>query len=322
MKLVHKDRQLDFVGWYTLLPSTGPDESILGVHRFFLSTSNESSLLLGFHPDEVVKHTAGGKLPLTIYESNWEVEGGGGGGAKAAEQDAEDRKMDDGEGGLQLRFRELTYSVETEETEMISMNYVAAGGASAAATTTKEDRPSRSVESNGKGKRRLIESEEEGFKADTEETLTRDEEEMLATLTTKANAIKMLQSRIQLITTYLQRLPQSYVESGLTDEEGMEDDDKTQPYFPILRQIQALVSRLDLVVPTDKDAFDRELLQEANDVGLVELLNGVMQSVDQAKELGRRFAVIELSKNHRQIGPDFMPGPFNIAGPSDLPMGR
>lgn len=301
VKTVHKDRQLDFVGWYTLLPSTGPDESILGVQRFFLANYNESAILLGFHPDEVVRqHAAGGKLPLTIYESNWEVEGS----ARPADQDAEDKRMDDGETGLQLRFSELTYSVETDETEMIGMNYVAAGGASAAATVAKEDKPSRSVETNGKGKRRLVESPVEGKMDSTmadEDILTREEEEMIATLTTKANATKMLQSRIQLITAYLERLPQSFLNGDKVEDESM-DDDSTTPSLTVLRQIQALVSRLDLVIPSDREAFEKEILQETNDVHLVELLNKVMQSVDQARDVGKKFNIVESAK-YRRAGP-------------------
>lgn len=300
MRLVHKDRQLDFVGWYTLLPSTGPDESILGIHRFFLDTYNQSAILLGFHPDEVQKQSgSGGKLPLTIYESNLEVDGGGSG--RPAE--SEDKKMDDGEGSrMQLRFRELAYSVETEETEMISMNYVAAGSSSATtAAAAREDRPSRSIESDGKGKRRLVESEADA-EADAAaavaqgNALSRDEEEMISTLTTKANAIRMLQSRIDLITAYLERLPPS----SSTDEDDAMDGERTVPSLPILRQIQALVSRLDLVIPSDREAFDREMLQEANDVHLIELLNTIMQSTDQARDVGKKYAIIDQSRNGRR----------------------
>ena len=312
VKTVHKDRQLDLVGWYTLLPSTGPDESILAAHRFFLSDYNESALLLGFHPDQVLTHSSGGKLPLTIYESYWEVEAGAAAAAKSAtDPGAEDRPMDDGDTGLQLRFSELAYSVETDETEMIGMNYVAAGGASAAATSAKEDKPSRSIETNSKGKRRLVESpardkpEAAAAAADNDEDvqLTRDEEEMVATLTAQANAIKMLQARIHLITKYLEQLPPSFVNGGKTEDESMDETDgSATPSLQILRQIQALVSRLDLVIPSDKEAFEREVLQESNDVHLVELLNQVMQSSDQARDAGRKFGIVESARARRGAG--------------------
>ncbi|KAJ4149813.1 hypothetical protein NW754_001246 [Fusarium falciforme] len=156
MITVHKDRQLDFVGWYTLLPSSGPTPTILPIHNQILEGWNESAVLLGFHPEQVLDHSVGGRLPLTIYESNYEVDD-----PRADNNDGEDKKMDDGEPTLKLKFRELPYSVETDETEMISMNYVAGSGGNAAAAAPKEEKPSLSVESNGKGKRRLVESQDE-----------------------------------------------------------------------------------------------------------------------------------------------------------------
>ncbi|KAK5998335.1 COP9 signalosome complex subunit 6 [Cladobotryum mycophilum] len=293
MVTVHKDRRLEFVGWYTLLPSTGPSPTILPIHTQILSGWNESAVLLGFHPEEVLHHSVGGKLPMTIYESNYEVED-----AKV-DADGEDRKMDDGESPLKLRFREVPYTVETDETEMISMNYVAGSGGSAAAAPAKEERPARSIESNGKGKRRLVESEVEEKRETAPEdvvALTREEDEMVASLTARANAIKMLHSRIQLITTYLERLPPSFIDGEKIESESMETDNTT-PSLTILRQIQALVSRLDLVIPSDKEAFEKEVRRETNDVHLVGLLSSIMQGVNQAREVGKKFSAIEASKS-------------------------
>ncbi|KAL7814174.1 hypothetical protein V8C44DRAFT_325988 [Trichoderma aethiopicum] len=329
MCLVHKDRKLDFVGWYTLLSSSGPSPTILPIHNQILENWNESAVLLGFHPQEVLQHSVGGKLPLTIYESNYEVDDVRG------ENDGEDKKMDDGESTLKLKFREVPYSVETDETEMISMNYVASGGgnatASAPAPTTKEERTARSIESNGKGKRRLVESEVDDKKdpaaVDEASALSREEEEMLASLTAKANAIKMLYSRIQLITTYLQRLPPWYIygdvqDGGATsDEESMDTDpNNTVPSLNILRQIQALVSRLGLVIPSDKEAFNREVQSETNNVHLLGLLNSIMQGVVQAKDVGRKFHAIEASKNAARRGTlEYSTGSsFSISGTGDL----
>ncbi|EGR51782.1 uncharacterized protein TRIREDRAFT_55180 [Trichoderma reesei QM6a] len=323
MCLVHKDRKLDFVGWYTLLSSSGPSPTILPIHNQILENWNESAVLLGFHPQEVLQHSVGGKLPLTIYESNYEVDDVRG------ENDGEDKKMDDGESTLKLKFREVPYSVETDETEMISMNYVASGGgnatASAPAPTTKEERTARSIESNGKGKRRLVESEVEDNKKDAAvdeaSALSREEEEMLASLTAKANAIKMLHSRIQLITTYLQRLPPSFVNGDAQDGgESMDtDSNNTVPSLNILRQIQALVSRLDLVIPSDREAFEREVQSETNNVHLLGLLNSIMQGVVQAKDVGRKFHAIEASKTAARRGTmDYSTGSFNLSGTGDL----
>lgn len=320
---MHKDRKLDFVGWYTLLSSSGPSPTILPIHNQILENWNESAVLLGFHPQEVLQHSVGGKLPLTIYESNYEVDDVRG------ENDGEDKKMDDGESTLKLKFREVPYSVETDETEMISMNYVASGGgnatASAPAPTTKEERTARSIESNGKGKRRLVESEVEDNKKDAAvdeaSALSREEEEMLASLTAKANAIKMLHSRIQLITTYLQRLPPSFVNGDAQDGgESMDtDSNNTVPSLNILRQIQALVSRLDLVIPSDREAFEREVQSETNNVHLLGLLNSIMQGVVQAKDVGRKFHAIEASKTAARRGTmDYSTGSFNLSGTGDL----
>lgn len=289
MVTVHKERQLEFVGWYTLLPTTGPTPTILPIHNQILQGWNESAVLLGFHPEEVLQHSVGGKLPLTIYESNLEVDD---------PRDGEDKKMlDEDEPPLKLKFREVPYSIETDETEMISMNYVATGGTGTASTSNKEERPARSIESTGKGKRRLVQADSDVDEDDidldspTAADLSREEDEMVASLTAKVNAIKMLQSRIRLITTYLERLPAG-------DEEATPEH--TKPSLPVLRQIQALVNRLDLVIPSDKQAFEEEMAQESNNVHLLEMLNTIMQSVSGARDVGRKHAIVEASKHHQR----------------------
>ncbi|OAA43614.1 Mov34/MPN/PAD-1 [Metarhizium rileyi] len=327
MVTVHKERQLDFVGWYTLLPLAGPTPTILPIHSQVLEGWNESALLLGFHPEEVLNHSVGGKLPLTIYESNYEVDD-----QRATEQDGEDKKMDDGEATLKLRFREVPYSVETDETEMISMNYVAAGGANAAATSApastavkKDEKTARSVESTSKGKRRLVEAENDENDTLDESGmsyLTREEEEMVASLTAKANAIKMLHSRIRLLTTYLERLPPSFISVEQQDDEGMETD-YTTPSLPILRQIQAVITRLDLVIPSNKESFDQEMLRETNNANLVNLLNSVMQSLQSARDVGKKCHVIESTKvaGRRGVPEGYLASPgFNLPGAGDILM--
>lgn len=310
---------MDLVGWYTLLPSSGPTPTILPIHTQLLEGWNESALILGFHPEEVLDHSVGSKLPLTIYESNWEVDD------PKADNDGEDKKMDDGEPALKLKFKELPYSVETDETEMISMNYVAASGGNAAAAAAKDDKPSLSVESNGKGKRRLVENldddRREQSQEDENDALTLEEDELINALTAKANAIKMLQSRIHLLTAYLERLPPSYTSGEATDSSSM-DADYTTPSPTVLRQIQALVSRLDLVIPSDETSFEREMLHEANDVNLLGLLNGIMQNVNQARDLGKKFNIVESAKaSSRRGGQDFTIDPaYSIRGAGDIMM--
>ncbi|KFA74281.1 hypothetical protein S40288_08456 [Stachybotrys chartarum IBT 40288] len=314
MTTVHKDRSLDFVGWYTLLPASGPTNTILAVHNQILEGWNESAILLGFHPEEVLHHSVGSKLPLTIYESNFEVDD-----AKA-EQDGEDKKMDDGEPTLKLKFREVPYSVETDETEMISMNYVASGSGNAAAAAIKDERVSRSVETNSKGKRRLVEGSAATSDAAVEDTaLSQEEEELVASLTARANAIKMLNSRIKLITAYLEKLPPSYINGESAESDSMETDNTT-PSLTVLRQIQALVSRLDLVIPSDRGALEREMQQNTNDVRLIGLLNDLVQGANQARDVTRKFSIIEAAKaSQRRNAADYQAPPsFSLPGAGDI----
>ncbi|KAK8147156.1 hypothetical protein G3M48_002056 [Beauveria asiatica] len=298
MITVHKDRQLDFVGWYTLLPADGPTPTILPIHNQILLGWNESAVLLGFQPQEVLNHSVGGKLPLTIYESNYE--------ADESIHDGEDRKMDDGEPPLKLKFREVPYSVETDETEMISMNYIASGGGNAAAVASKDTQPSRSIESNGKGKRRLVESQREESTDIAQEDepgvfLTREEEETLTALTAKANAVKMLQSRIHLLIAYLDSISPSFGSKDTADEGSMDTDASTvAPSLIVLREIKALTGRLGLVIPSDDESFKKEMISEQNDVETINLLSTLMQSIGQAREVGKKFAVVDGCRNTQQ----------------------
>jgi COP9 signalosome complex subunit 6 len=286
---------------------------VLPIHTQLLQGYNESAILLGFHPQEAMSHSVGGKLPLTIYESNYEVDDIKG------EQDGEDKKMDDGEPSLKLKFREIQYSVETDETEMISMNYIAGSGGNATTSATKAERPGPPTESNSKGKRKLGESgdETETERAPAEEvSLSREDDEMIAALTTKANAIKMLHSRIQLLITYLKALPPDFDSAPKSEDESM-NPDATTPSHTVLRQIQALVGRMDLVIPSDEEAFNKELLSDSNDVHLIGLLNGLMQSVGEAKKVGKKFDVVEKGRTGRNRDISI---PYNLSGAGDLMM--
>lgn len=323
MKQVHQDRHLEFVGWYTLLPSSGPAATTLPLQQVFQGY-NESAILLGFHPDAVLSQAAGSKLPLTIYESILEVKGSS--TTRPDPQDTEDNPMEDSDGRPQIKFRQVPYSVEVDETEMISLNYVAATGGNASLNTAKDDKVSRSVESNGKGKRRLVESREADQPQTDNQDLTTEEEETIAFITTKSNAIKMLQSRIELIKTYLENLPPSFVAAGAKSDDVHMDTDSTTPSYKILRQIQALVSRLDLVVPADKDSFEREISEEANDASLIMLLNQVVQSANDARNAGKKASIVEMAKNMNQrrmaSGLDLPGGQANLSslGAGDIMM--
>ena len=110
------------------------------IHQQILQLYNETAVLLAFHPSGVLEGTAtGGKLPMTIYESV--LEGG---------REGED-SMDTGEkeGGLELKFRELPYSIETGEAEMISVDFVARGGGNATAVDVKAEKKPQASQAGG-----------------------------------------------------------------------------------------------------------------------------------------------------------------------------
>lgn len=128
VKDVHQSPALDLVGWFTATDPYGPTIQQLPIHRQLLTSHNDNALLLGFHASSFSQgsHT-GGKLPLTIYES---VIGG-----TAREDGGKAMDIDGQEGRSDLLFRELAYSVETGEAEMIAMDFVARGGGNATMTT-------------------------------------------------------------------------------------------------------------------------------------------------------------------------------------------
>jgi COP9 signalosome complex subunit 6 len=300
VKDVHKVPALDLVGWYTTLPASGPKPVHLPIHRQILDSYNESAILLGFHPTAVLNPSVGGKLPLTIYESNYESE-------ESPAESGEDKEMKDSESQLGLKFRELPYSVETGEAEMISVDFVARGGGNATAVAAAPTQQ-KADEGTGKGKtptfKKGNEQGAEPSDIDNQEVLSREDEELIASITAKANAIKMLHARINLIAKYLKSLPPSYTEGKIPD--GVESS--TMEYISInhnvLRSIQALLSRLSLLISADAVAFEQELQAEKNDVNLVSMLNMMTKSIKDVRETGRKFSVVESGKHGKLRGID------------------
>ena len=157
---------------------SGPRDVHVPIHRQILRSYNESAVLVAFHPSLAVDGaTTGGKLPLTIYESAYETDG------HRAAEDAAKRMDVEGEGDagqMSLRFRELPYSIDTGEAEMISVDFVARGGGNASAvngeaksTAAVVDSPS--VEGKGKGKESAVPSG--SAQANTSAALTPEDEE-------------------------------------------------------------------------------------------------------------------------------------------------
>ncbi|KAI9832798.1 MAG: hypothetical protein M1819_004018 [Sarea resinae] len=298
---VHKAPALDLVGWFSIAPTSGPQPHHLPIHQQISEVYNESAVFLAFHPTIVAEGSAtGGQLPLTIYESVYE-------GDTAAADDRSGMQVEGGEGAPvagqpKLRFRELPYSVETGKAEMIGVDFVARGGGNAMAVEgtegadSKESRPS----SKGKGKGRdkgKPEGQANGA-SDDAVVLSPEDEELIASLTAKANATKMLHSRILLLKAYLSSLPPSYLTTPSTSASPTQAaPSSVQTDHTILRSMHALLNRLPLLVPSDTARFATEARAEKNDVQLVALLGVVGKSVRDMREMGRKFAIIDNARS-------------------------
>lgn len=343
MRAVHKDRALDFIGWYTLVPKSGPTDAHLPIHNYFYA-QNESAVLLGFHIDEILNPVAGDPLPLTIYESNLEVVDG-----TETEAEEEDKEMKDvaAEPSRSIKFRELPYTTETGEAEMIALEFVREGSSANVTSTATEDEGSnkplmKRVVDTVKGSKRRAVSSEDTTQAptssatktnDRDANLTKPELDYMSALQAKYNAVQMMKKRLDTVIFYLQRLPPDYLNGNVTQQqtEGAQPE-YTVPSNKILRQIQALVTNVQLAMSNstsggqeqprkeeDLGALEKELLKETNDVKLVELIADLMSSVKNMKEANKKFSVVETAKNHkrREEGGGFNPN-FQLPPPTAL----
>lgn len=292
-KDVHLAPALELVGWFTTIPVTGPEGAHVPIHQQILHTYNETAVLLAFHPASVLEEGAavGGKLPLTIYESVYENNEGQG------------MEVDGAEAPLELKFRELPYSVETGEAEMISVDFVARGGGNATAidSAAKDTKGQASQKAVGQVDKKGKAVDRESKAVDDSSMLSSEDEELIASLTARANAVKMLHARIQLLKAYLTSLPPSYLTTTTTTTDPPSDP-TTPPTdapiseinHPLLRSILALLSRLPLLLPPEHHStFRQETLAEKSDVELVSLLGSLGRSVKEAREMGRKFGMVE-----------------------------
>lgn len=79
-----------------------------------------------FHPEDAFSEaTAAGKLPLTLYEPLSET--------ITSDPNAKDMDIDGAVQTKSTKFKELVYSIETGEAEMIGVDFVARGGGNATA---------------------------------------------------------------------------------------------------------------------------------------------------------------------------------------------
>lgn len=273
------------MGWFTLTSTAGPTAAQLPIHRQILQDYNETSVLLSFHAEDVGhQFSSVGKLPITIYESVYE-EGSSDG----------DQTMSGGgqQATLMLKFRELPYTIETDETEMIGIDFVAKGAGNASAVT--QEPPTRAE----KEKASQDKSKDDEKPELEESPLTREEEDLIANLSTRLNAVKTLDSRLRLIESYLANSTQP-----------SEPASETLPprSYSLLRSIYALISRLALLKPQDPHLFATETWAQANDVSLVQMLSALGGSIQELRELGRKFSAVE----ERKAAAPFKEGPLNF----------
>lgn len=244
MKDVHKDPPLDFIGWYTLIASSGPTTHHLAIQEQ-LSTINGPEtpcILLGFHPSESLSLSSNGSLPITIYQPIAKPSS-----SRPAGHDVE---MADDDTKPTSLFVELPYFIETGEAERIAIDFVARGGGNAMAvssTAPKQAKQKSSIEESNKGKKRASDDTEKEI--DVNNILSNEDAELISALTAKANAVRMLQSRIKIIQKYLESQLRS---SSLNPATLPSNPDYLEASPEILRSIAALLSRLPLVVPPDR----------------------------------------------------------------------
>ena len=289
-KEVHKAPALDLVAIFTLGPLHGPQAvHIPLVKQVQTLTSSDSIMLLLFHPEQV-DNLQGGKLPISLYESVEEVN---------------DEQMS-------LRFRELSFEVETGEAERIAVDFVAKGGGNATAVPKFDTEASAGASSSkekitkGKGKAKERNDEDEETLSNI---LSPEEEELLASLNAKVNAIKMLSQRIQLIQAYLDSHTLSYLTKASSTAVPPENTN-----FPLLRSISSMVARLQLLAPPNPSApshqssahptlLDQAREKERQDVELTSLLASLTRSVSEVSNLGSKFSILHREKTNKERPP-------------------
>lgn len=235
------------------------------------------------------------KLPISVYESV--VEG---------EAPAGDNAMQIDSSEVGLRFRHVPFTIDTDETEMIAINYVAKGAGGAGAVSL----PAPAAQTSEASSSKLEAAEQEKTVAPTRgPALTPEEEDQIAGLTTRLNAIKMLQERIQLMSKLVASVPASYLsDTSVT----LTPDSPPQNQLAQLRQIQALLTRLSLLTPSsqaESEGLRQAGQAQANDVAITSILSMLGSDLQGLTELGRKFSTVEQQKAIRTKG---KPGGFGM----------
>lgn len=286
-KDVHKAPALDLVGIFMLGPTQGPSDFHLRfVKEVQKLTSTDSVMLLLFHPEQV-DQLQGGKLPITLYESVKEQEGG----------------------DVETKFRELGFEVETGDAEMIGVDFVATGAGVASAVpradsntaTSAAESSSKEKKTKGKGKAKETDGGANGAAAAG--ILSPEDEELIASLTAKSNAIKMLHQRLSLIRSYLNSQPSSYLTDATSKQPAPDSTNHT-----LLRSINAMLSRLPLLAsPSASSAAGLSPAtaadKEKEDVHLTSLLSALTRSISETQVLSSKFNIVAREKAVKERSP-------------------
>jgi len=206
-----------------------------------------------------------------------------------------------------MKFTELDYSIETGEAEMIGVDHVArgignAGDETGTAAKAEEKSPqtpeeTKKSDSKGKGKAKDEVKEEREITFDSL-LLPTQTQELLSTLTAKANAVRMLHSRLTLLLAYLREIEATRFSSIASS------DPQKKLNHPLLRSLLSLTNRLPLLEPpsTAKNSLGSESLAELSDVHLIALLGSITTGIDVTREVGRKFGVVEAGRMNQRGG--------------------
>lgn len=97
--------------------------------------------------------------------------------------------------------------------------------------------------------------------------------------------MRILESRIGLI--------KSYVSSISPDSDSADSSQQTTWSHSILRDVNALISHLAILSPSEQSAFAKDVISQKNDVLLASLLGQVGETVKCMRELGRKSAIVQ-----------------------------
>lgn len=290
---VHKNPALEVVGWFALCPEKGPLAEHSVFHKQVRSLYAENAIFVAIHPSSfnAIEGTKG-TLPISVYEG---IE---------SDLQPNDGKMQV-DGAEDVKFQSLPYTIETDETEMIAINYVAKGAGSAAAVNgIAQVAGSSSKDTANTGKTRVTSKQDEDVTEAPQPSrvLTTDEEDQVAGITTRVNSVKMLQSRIHLLSKLVASTPPSYLnDPSIPFSENSPDTSHLQQ----LRNIQALITRLALLTPgsaAGSQSLSQASQAQSNDIALTALLATLGQETQGLSELGKKFVAADMIRSTKNKG--------------------